>query len=377
MWWKELLQRKKDTAVLQAGRYRQEKLLGNMPVYPADSRLYEEIRSTIPIIDAALDKIVRLLGGFEISCASQSVKAELEEFCRTVPVGTSGKGINQFLERYLDDLLLYGNAAGEMTVQKGGIRALYNVPLENLAVKGAENGKARILVRGAWGDFVPAQYPDLILFTALRPKSGEVLGQSVLAGLPFVSEILMKIYKAIGNNFQRLGNLRYAVTYHPQQGERVQAQETAQAIAQQWGAAMQENGAEISDFVAVGDVRIQVIGADCTMLDTDIPVRQMLEQVIAKMGIPPFMLGLHWSSTERMSRQQADILTSEMEYYRSLLTPVVQRILELHLRIKGIYQPFYLEWQNISLQDEGEAAQARFANARAAKLEQEVYRCSR
>ena len=44
------------------------------------------------------------------------------------------------------------------------------------------------------------------------------------------------------------------------------------------------------------------------------------------MGIPPFLLGLTWSSTERMSSQQADILTSELEAYRRLLNPVIEKI---------------------------------------------------
>lgn len=57
------------------------------------------------------------------------------------------------------------------------------------------------------------------------------------------------------------------------------------------------------DFVAVGDVDIKVIGADSPVLDSQVPVRQILEQLVARTGIPPFMLGLSWSATERMSAQ--------------------------------------------------------------------------
>lgn len=64
--------------------------------------------------------------------------------------------------------------------------------------------------------------------------------------------------------------------------------------------------------MAVGDVSIKVIGADNQWIDTEVPVRQMLEQIVAKLSIPPFMLGLSWSTTERMSKQQADGLTSEL-----------------------------------------------------------------
>ena len=80
---------------------------------------------------------------------------------------------------------------------------------------------------------------------------------------------------------------------------------------------------DISDFVAVGDVGIKVIGADNQILDSEVPVRQMMEQIITRLGLPPFILGLSWSSTERMSSQQADVLTKEMEAYRMLLNPSI------------------------------------------------------
>lgn len=82
-------------------------------------------------------------------------------------------------------------------------------------------------------------------------------------------------------------------------------------MAREWRAAMDGSSGSVSDFVAVGNVEIRVIGAHSPILDTEVPVRQLLEQIIAKLGVPPFLLGLHWSTTERMSKQQADLLTSE------------------------------------------------------------------
>lgn len=128
----------------------------------------------------------------------------------------------------------------------------------------------------------------------------------------------MKIYASIGQNFERIANLRYAVTYRPGANavDRACAREIAGNIAREWADAMDsvKQGA-IKDFVAVGDVDIKVIGADNQMIGTEVPVRQMLEQIVAKLGVPPFLLGLNWSTTERMSAQQADILTSELESY--------------------------------------------------------------
>ena len=124
--------------------------------------------------------------------------------------------------------------------------------------------------------------------------------------------------------------------------------------------------------MAVGDVDIRVIGADNALLDTEVPVRQLLEQLIAKLSIPPFLLGLNWSSTERMSSQQADILTSELEYYRRLLDPVLRRVGTAFLRLAGSQADVSVEWSNINLQDETEYAQARLWNAQAAQIEAEL-----
>ena len=109
--------------------------------------------------------------------------------------------------------------------------------------------------------------------------------------------------------------MRYAVTYKPsiESGDKAFAQERAMQIAKEWSDGMNAtNSGEIRDFVAVGDIDIKVIGAENQVIDTNVPVRQLLEQIVAKLSIPPFLLGLNWSTTERMSKQQADILTSEL-----------------------------------------------------------------
>ena len=101
-----------------------------------------------------------------------------------------------------------------------------------------------------------------------------------------MSDILLKIYNTIGTNWQRLGNLRYAVTYKPQGDgmDKAFAKERANQMARAWKDAMSSTET-VKDFVAVGDVKVSVIGADNQILDSEIPVRQMLEQIIAKTGL--------------------------------------------------------------------------------------------
>ena len=97
-------------------------------------------------------------------------------------------------------------------------------------------------------------------------------------------------------------------------------------------------------------------------------MRQILEQVVAKTGIPPFLLGLSWNSTERMSSQQADMLTTEITALRRTLTPVVERVCRLWLRMRGYACGFQVVWDDINLQDAVEEARAELYREQARKL---------
>jgi hypothetical protein len=70
-----------------------------------------------------------------------------------------------------------------------------------------------------------------------------------------------------------------------------------------------------------------------------------------------------------MSSQQADMLTSELEYYRRLLTPVIKRVGDTFLRLCAAPCECSVQWENINLQDEVELAHARLYSAQAKVLE--------
>ena len=133
-----------------------------------------------------------------------------------------------------------------------------------------------------------------------------------------------------------------------------------------------QGGSTVRDFVAIGDVSIKAIGADNQVLDSEVPVRQILEQIIAKLGVPPFLLGLNWSTTERMSYQQADILSSEIDYYRKELEPVIRRICDLFLRLHGYESDFEIKWNDVTLQDITEVAQSRYYDAQTRQILNEM-----
>lgn len=346
-----------------------------LPDERADYRLYDALREAVPIIDAAVTKTVRLTGGFKVICSDERYQGLVDDFVNSVRVGLSGVSLQSFIDSYLDSLITYGNAAGEIILSDdmNEILCLRNINPSGIEVASDKKYNPVYFIKSG-GKKIIVKNPSLILFTALSPKGDNPYGKSVLSGLPYLSRILMRIYESIGQNFDRVGNVRYAVTYKPQSETDISsARERAEQIAKEWSDGMNasRNG-EVRDFVAVGDVDIKVIGADNQIIDTEIPVKQILEQIVAKLSIPPFLLGLSWSTTERMSSQQADILTSELCYYRRLLTPVIVKICESYLAILGLDAKTEVLWDNINLQDEKELAEARFKNAEAEEIENKL-----
>lgn len=345
-----------------------------IPYSKSETELYKSLREAVPIIDAAIFKLIRLLGDFEVKAKDKTAEKELADFLKNVSVDGKRQGIMAFVGTFFEQLLTYGTAVGEMVLTDEGFTHLHNADLKKVSLSHGESVLDVVVsADNGYGQFMPVPYPELILTCVHNPDPDKVYGNSILKGLPFVSDILLKIYNTIGVNFERVGNIRYAVTYKPQGDalDKAYAKERALQVASEWSKSMDPSG-PVKDFIAVGDVEIKAIGADNQILDSEIPVRQMLEQIVAKMGIPPFLLGLSWSSTERMSYQQADILTSEIDSYRRELTPVIRKICSLWLRLNGYSCDFEVEWDNVTLQDITEMAKSEYYLAQAEKIKKET-----
>ena len=380
MIWSE--RRRKQTAPTPQIKIREESrhpfgaMSGYVPLRNGEIALYRSIREAIPIVDAAILKLIRLAGGVRVTAGDPRAEAGLRRFLRTVPTGRGQRGIESFLDVYLDSMLTCGRAVGEMVLSRDR-REVAAVLCGNAADVEIREGDSplefALCVRRA-GEVVELPYQDLLLFTPFQPETDSPYGVSLLRSMPFLTEILLKIYQAMGMNWERMGNVRFAVVYKPGSDglERAWAQERSEQIAREWSAAMQagKNGT-VRDFVAVGDVVIKVIGADNQVLDSEVPVRQILEQLVARTGIPPFLLGLSWSSTERMSTQQADMMTSEIAAIRRSLEPVVERICGLWLRVHGFDPEVTVDWDEVDLQDLVEEARAELYRQQAEKVRQE------
>jgi hypothetical protein len=335
-----------------------------------EEAIYQQLREAVPVLDAAVGKLVRLSGGFSAVCKNPQAQKALDTFLKSMPCGYGQIGIDSFLSCYVDSLLTYGRAVGEMVVSDGRVVGLCWGDVTALDVCEGDNPMEIVL----WGPdsngrMHPLPYPHLLLFTTLNPEPKHPYGVSLFRGMPFLADILMKIYNTVGINWERAGNVRYSVVY--KNGENMDpatAQERVKHMAAEWSKAMEDSkNGTVRDFVAMGDVQIQVIGGEAPILDSQVPVRQILEQLVAKTGLPPFLLGLNWSTTERMSTQQADILTSEIWALRRTVEPALRKICRTFLAFEGLDDRVEILWNDISLQDITQEAQADLYRAQAEK----------
>lgn len=377
MAWFERNKKAVETAPMQmrdAGRHPFGALDGYVPLGNGEIAFYRSIREAVPLVDAAIWKLIRLVGGVTVQAGEAAAQAELEQFLKTVNTGRGQRGIQSFLDCYLDSMLTCGRGVGEIVLDRRrlDITALLCGNVADIEIREGENPlEFTLCARRGGGTVEELPQQALLLFTPFQPETDNPYGVSLLHSMPFLTGILLKIYQAMGINWERMGNVRFAVVYKPQGDglDRAYAQERSTQIAREWSNAMQsgKNGS-VRDFVAVGDVDIKVIGADNQVLDSEVPVRQILEQLIARTGIPPFLLGLSWSSTERMSAQQADMMTSEITAIRRSLSPVVERVCELWLRLHGYEPRVSVDWEDINLQDLVEEARAELYREQAVKV---------
>lgn len=111
-WWKREKELAAPVVQMRGGSRHPFGMLGDyVPLQNGETRLYRAVREAVPVVDAAIYKLIRMAGGVTVNCGDNQAEEALKEFLRTVPVGRGQFGINAFLDCYSDndiDLLVRG-----------------------------------------------------------------------------------------------------------------------------------------------------------------------------------------------------------------------------------------------------------------------------
>jgi hypothetical protein len=347
---------------------------------PAELELYRQLRRLLPLVDAAIRRLTRLVGYVRIE-APAPLQADLDRFLRHVPVNGLQRGFDSFLVNHVGQMLQYGFAAGRIVPDKAqrDIAGLVNLDSREVHVIDDDPPLKRGVGHRPPGAFEVARIPDaLALFSANAAEGDSPYGCGILRSLPFVSHIVLTMERATQQTWERMGAPSYTVTWTPPEGfvdpDGARSRAIMGEIEAGFTEAMQtrHDTGLASDFFAAGDVRVEVIGAASEQLEFRETYRALTEQIVSVTGLPPFMLGLSWASTERMSSQQSEVVIAEIHDLRRELEPMVEQLVDLWLALTRRSGNYRVRWSEVTLQDLSLVAEAQYRQAMALRIETEA-----
>jgi hypothetical protein len=337
-----------------------------------DYAVLAKIRETIPMISAAIMRLKELVGWPEVM-AAPNLKMELDEWLRTLPVLRVATGGPAWMRAHLDNMMTYGRAHSEVVLNaaRNDVHGLVEVHPTTLGIRPTFGGYAVNVVQYQYGGGVPVTLlPELLLGSVYDIRGDDPNGTSIIAELPFVSQILNAMLRGLGNTWTRFGDPIWWINWEPPEGwDDPTGRQTDQILGEMQGNLQNLLQAraegKTGDFFTQGKVTVQIMGAEGEQLRFEESGRAIMEQICARFGLPPFMYGFSWSSTERMSTAQAKMVTEIIESFRETVTPAIERLINLRMLITGKRGKISLRWPKVSMQDLLDVSRSELMDAQA------------
>lgn len=340
--------------------------------------LYYAIRESLPIVDAMITKTRQLIGRPYID-ADDETKRELSAWADYLPVNHLQRGLGTWLNTWIDNALLYGRAHTEIILNRDGmdVYALQELHPRTINLRPHKDLYSIEIVQQQPFYGEPVRLDPLLMLNNIHDIRGDdPSGTSMLWGLPFVTEIMQKLFKSLGATWDRFGTPRYHINWEPpadfSDDDGSQADEIMGGFAAQFVSAL-ESGmkGDIVDFYTSGKVTVSIIGAEGETLSIEQPMMAISQQVIAKSHIPPVAYGFNMSRGEVVTQIQADLLTTLIDGLRDEVTSGIMYLLDFRQRIAGKNRDFKLVWPKLTLIDIFAKSRADFFAENARQLRQE------
>jgi hypothetical protein len=339
--------------------------------------LIATIRSTIPIFDVAFLKKIRLMSDFDITTDVKTAQTLLDDFQENVRVNYHQKGLYEYWTQLMDAGLEQGNGWGEIipTVTLSDVWGLKNVRSKDMGFLWTDKGVEFGAYRNNRLQLEPVEHPEYINSLAFDQRQGHPVGYSMIFSCVYASQVFYRWEKSFENQLDRFGDISLVGLF---KGGLNSGMTEVNAAASAWLTQMKEwsikkRKGQMSDISLSmpngGDIDIRTLGADAVLNSYKEDVRTIIEQLVAKTGLPPYMLGLSWSTTERMSQQQADMIQATIKADRMDIDTQMRKVIDSFLILNGKTDVEYeLEWGDVLLQDEKDSSLARLQREQAIQV---------
>lgn len=331
--------------------------------------LYTLLRGEIPFINVAILKLVKLIGDPMFEAENESIQGLIDDFVQKVKLSNFGQGLGAWLDELEDSTFETGMGWAE-TVLTASLTDVAYLKIANptdirfIVDKDSGLLKLATLDKGGW-KVKELEHPELVYYLAFDRRKGHPQGYSLVYSCVFPAQIFIRWEKSFDNQVQNYGDFVSAIMLSG--GEDSTPSDLAMlrnSILDQMAIVKklrkQGQTADIAfTFPKGGSAAVKTLGYDAKFWQTDKQVRTILEQLVANTGLLPVHLGLSWSARETQSKVMNDIMMSNIETQRKRITPIVQRVIDTMLMVRGFSGASYkIMWPDIMLQDETERAKA-------------------
>jgi len=331
---------------------------------------YEVLREGIPIIDAAIRRLISLNGTIKIIGDNMPLVKELEDFCLYVPVNDMQKGIHAFLENSSNETFEQGFSISEFiaTKDRKDIASLRVADSKNIIFRRNAESKAEpwyrygVLTTSSYTlpgsvieQIINASYGQTVsyggveetklnldnkLYFSINNENSNPYGVSIMRSLEFVAQILVTIQNSIKFSAERFGSPMYHVHRKgkfPGNADPVAEQKKLQTDFNTIISSKLKG--QTADLVTVGgtdsEVAVKVIGGEGQILTFDIQLRHLLEQIVSKTNLPAWLLGVYWSTTERMATLEIEAALADAKIRQFAMLPEFIRLFSTFLKLRG------------------------------------------
>jgi SPP1 gp7 family putative phage head morphogenesis protein len=349
-----------------------------------EGAFYEFLVETIPICGAAISRLVTLDGVPIVTGQNQKLVDEINDWLHHVPVNdTAGEtplqaGLQAFHQAQSREAFEQGFGIGEYITnpRRNDITNL-RVGDSKYIKFSRETGQGIRIYQRADGDTTERELnPANLLYFSINNENQNPYGTPILRGSETCAKILATIYNATQNSWERFGDPSFSVVYKTSRKDGTDLESRKTTIANELNTALRAKAAgKSADFVRAidtnSDITIKVIGADGQLLEMDVPARYMIQDICGITGLPSWMLGYSFSTTERRANFEAEMVLADVVVRQAAKGAHYERLIATLLRLRGrTWKPgdWQLEWKQVNLHDLVAQAQARFLNAQADQM---------
>ncbi|MBI5189942.1 MAG: hypothetical protein HZA22_04655 [Nitrospirae bacterium] len=368
----------------------------------------EVLREAIPVIDGGINRLISLLGQVVVEGENGKLMAEVEDFVQNVPVNGFEVGMQAFFRNVMGETFEQGFGLGEYVMEKGGrdVAGLWVADSKDLYFtkddKGVyqmyarphvlpktsfnPTGQLQSVISGTWNSagFFMSGSPgvsdvalgmDNKVYFSINNENQDPYGTTIMRPLPFVGKLMATIMNSEMSVIERFGDPMYHVKYKA--GKSIKdagmLNTRKKGITDDFNALIAAKRAGRSgDFVTAtdldSDVDVKVIGSDNKEIGFEIPMQGAFEMVCAAFGLAPWMLALHYSTTQGMAEQEVEMMLMDAAIRKAPFLPRLNAIVAAMLRARGRtwkQGDWKINVQSPHLHDLMKLAQARFLDAQA------------